>query len=49
MNLKNLTKLLKKITLENKWIEVEVFPEIGGKFGVPLTKVMATNSFIKTK
>ena len=24
-------KTFKKITLENKWIEVEVFPEIGGK------------------
>ena len=24
-------KIFKKITLENKWIEVEVFPEIGGK------------------
>ena len=31
MNFKNPDKTFKKITLENKWIEVEVFPEMGGK------------------
>ena len=42
-------KTFKKITLENKWIEVEVFPEIGGKVWSAIDKSNGNEFIYKNK